>query len=87
MVTQSGSPYYQEGALSLAYKGLSEVFSNVKSYLAFIPTYPSGLWSFTMASKSEFTVRDENVINGIYFNKDVLTGSFYLPEFVKKIIY
>ncbi len=87
VVTQSGSPYYQEGALSLAYKGLSEVFSNVKSYLAFIPTYPSGLWSFTMASKSEFTVRDENVINGIYFNKDVLTGSFYLPEFVKKIIY
>ncbi len=85
-VTQSGSPYYQEKALSLAYKGLSGVFSNVKTYLAFIPTYPSGLWSFTMASERAFKIRDENVINGTYFNKDILAGSFYLPEFVKKII-
>ncbi|SMD30496.1 polyamine aminopropyltransferase [Picrophilus oshimae] len=86
IVTQSGSPYYQPEALKMATKGMLDVFSNVRTYIAFIPTYPSGLWSFTMASKSEIMQRKEKVIPGRYFNEDVLKGSFYLPEFVKNII-
>ncbi|WP_337860293.1 polyamine aminopropyltransferase [Ferroplasma sp.] len=86
VVTQSGSPSYQPSALAMANKGMSEVFKNVKTYLAFIPTYPSGLWSFTMASPSEMKLRDGPVKNGKYFNSDVLAGSFYLPEFVKNIL-
>ncbi|AAT43198.1 polyamine aminopropyltransferase [Picrophilus oshimae] len=86
IVTQSGSPYYQPEALKMATKGMLDVFSNVRTYIAFIPTYPSGLWSFTMASKSEIMQRKDNIIPGRYFNEDVLKGSFYLPEFVKNII-
>jgi spermidine synthase len=85
-VTQSGSPYYQPTALAMAHKGMSNVFGNVKTYCAFIPTYPSGLWSFTMASDKNMQIRSENVNSGKYFNKDILTGSFYLPEFVKNIL-
>ncbi len=86
VVTQSGSPYYQPTALSMAHKGMADIFNDVKTYCAFIPTYPSGLWSFTMASQEELKKRDENPVNGKYFNNDILTGSFYLPEFVKKIL-
>ncbi len=86
VVTQSGSPYYQPTALAMAHKGMSEVFPHVKTYCAFIPTYPSGLWSFTMASGEEMKLRDEKINNGKYFNSDILNGSFYLPEFVKDIL-
>ncbi len=86
VVTQSGSPYYQPAALSMAYRGMSTVFKNVKTYTAFIPTYPSGLWSFTMASPAELKTRDENTVIGKYFNKDILTGSFYLPQFAKNLL-
>ncbi|MEM0139367.1 MAG: polyamine aminopropyltransferase [Ferroplasma sp.] len=86
VVTQSGSPYYQPTALSMAYKGMSAVFPSVKTYCAFIPTYPSGLWSFTMASKSDLAKRDDEVRPARYFNEDILNGAFYLPEFVKNIL-
>ncbi len=86
VVTQSGSPYYQPTALSMAHNGMARIFKYVKTYCAFIPTYPSGLWSFTMASSEEFKKRDEPTVTGKYFNKDILEGSFYLPEFVKNLI-
>ncbi|MCL5989897.1 MAG: polyamine aminopropyltransferase, partial [Candidatus Thermoplasmatota archaeon] len=50
VVTQSGSPFYQPKALKMAYQGLSATFKYARPYCAFIPTYPSGFWSFTMAS-------------------------------------
>ncbi len=86
IVTQSGSPYYQPEALKMATKGMKSVFDNVKTYIAFIPTYPSGLWSFTMASKSEIKQRKDIIKPGKYFNEDILKGAFYLPQFVKNII-
>ncbi len=86
VVTQSGSPYYQPTALSMAHKSMSASFPFVKTYCAFIPTYPSGLWSFTMASESDFVKRAETIKPGRYFNEGILEGSFSLPEFVKDII-
>jgi spermidine synthase len=86
VVTQSGSPSYQPEALEMAHKGMAEVFANVKTYCAFIPTYPSGLWSFTMASPGDMKMRNEKITHGKYFNSDILNGSFYLPEFVKNIL-
>ncbi|MCL4480079.1 MAG: polyamine aminopropyltransferase [Candidatus Thermoplasmatota archaeon] len=87
VVTQSGSPFYQPKALGMAHEEMSEVFSNVKTYTAFIPSYPSGFWSFTMASEEPIKPDRESVkIKGKYFNADILEGSFMLPEFVKELI-
>lgn len=85
MVAQSGSPYYQPKALTMAYRGLKSVFSDVSVYTAFIPTYPSGFWSFTMASSVKL-VPTGDIPPGKYFNADIARGSFKLPEFVKKLI-
>ncbi len=85
VVTQSGSPFYQPKAIELANKGMKKSFPYVRSYVAFIPTYPSGFWSFTMAKKEEIRLRTENVQNGKYFNLEIARGSFSLPEFAKKL--
>ncbi|MGC8505241.1 MAG: polyamine aminopropyltransferase [Thermoplasmata archaeon] len=85
-VTQSGSPYYQPKAIKMAYSGLSGIFSHVKPYTAFIPTYPSGFWSFTLATDSARPLESNICKPGKYFNSEVLNGSFYLPQFVKELI-
>lgn len=86
VVTQSGSPFYQPKALQMAHSGMKKVFQYVKTYTAFIPTYPSGFWSFTMGSEFDPKGRLEEINAGKYFNSDVLRGSFKLPEFVKDLI-
>ena len=85
MVTQSGSPYYQPHALKMAVSGMGKVFGSVRTYVAFIPTYPSGFWSFTMGSRKGLgKVRE--LPTGRYFNSEVLEGCMKFPEFVKKLI-
>lgn len=86
VVSQSGSPFYQPNALELAYSGMKDVFSDVKVYTAFIPTYPSGFWSFTMACNGTLKTRNENVKSGQYFNGEVLEGSFKLPQYVRELL-
>ena len=87
VVTQSGSPFYQPKALTMANSAMREVFPNVSTYTAFIPTYPSGFWSFTVASDSQLKVDDASWLpDGKYFNRDVLKGCFSLPQFVKDLL-
>lgn len=86
VVTQSGSPFYQPKALQMAYSGMTKVFRTVKPYTAFIPTYPSGFWTFTMAMNYEPGIRESSIGSGKYFNKDVLEGAFMLPQFVKDLL-
>lgn len=86
LVTQSGSPYYQPKGIELAYRGMKSVFSNVKIYTAFIPTYPSGFWSFTMGSNVEMQ-HSREINPGKYYNEDIARGAFMLPEFVKELLH
>lgn len=96
MVTQSESPYYNDKVMANCVHCLRDIFgkNNAHCYLSFIPTYTSGMWSFTIASKKEL-----NPINDIdegfhrqflekqtlyYYNTAVHKGAFALPEFVKK---
>lgn len=86
VVTQSGSPFYQPKALQMAHSGMTKVFKTVKPYTAFIPTYPSGFWSFTMGLDYVPSPRVAEIESGKYFNKDVLEGAFKLPQFVKDLL-
>ncbi len=86
VVSQSGSPFYQPNALKMAYSGMRPVFGDVRVYTAFIPTYPSGFWSFTMASDREMKAREENPKKMKYFNGDILSGAFQLPQFVRDLL-
>ena len=58
MVAQSESPFYHAEIQKKMYTNLRAVFPIVEMYQAFIPTYPSGFWSFAFASKTYHPVKD-----------------------------
>ena len=51
LVAQTESPFFNRDILSRAFHGIKSVFPVCRLYLASIPTYPSGLWSFSLGSK------------------------------------
>lgn len=84
-VCQSESPIYYTSIMKKIYKTLQSIYNDVKLYTATVPTYPGGLWSFTMASKNEISVKTDRLVEGNqYVNKEILESCFCLPEFVKK---
>lgn len=88
LVVQSESPFFNEEVIKMAYAGIKQSFPITKLYLANIPTYPSGLWSFTIGSKK---YDPENAISvddnkWKYYNEDTHRASFKLPSFVQDII-
>jgi spermidine synthase len=93
MVAQSESPFYHGEIQKNMYRNLRAVFPIVEMYQAFIPTYPSGFWSFAFASKEYHPVKDfdrERAKNrGFYtkyYNEDLHLGAFMLPTFARENI-
>ncbi|KUG04720.1 spermidine synthase [hydrocarbon metagenome] len=88
LVVQSDSPYYHPDVVKMAYNGIAGIFPLTRLYLANIPTYPSGLWSFTIGSKK---YAPENLVheydNGCrYYTRNLHQAAFQLPALVQKII-
>ncbi|MDD2234800.1 MAG: polyamine aminopropyltransferase [Desulfitobacteriaceae bacterium] len=90
MVAQTESPFFNKDLISRVYKDISSIFPLTKLYLANIPTYPSGLWSFTMGSKrwdpeqieeSKLPHLDTN-----YYCPEIHRAIFKLPGFVKNLL-
>jgi len=91
MVAQTESPILQEEYFKKAISQIKKVFRNVGVYLAFVPTYPSGMWSFTIASDYIDVVntkRPEKVkeLKTKYFCDSIYDCLFSLPKFVQDII-
>ncbi|WP_298038922.1 polyamine aminopropyltransferase [uncultured Desulfuromonas sp.] len=93
MVAQSESPFYHPEIQKKMYANLRSVFPIVEMYQAFIPTYPSGLWSFAFASKRHHPVRDfdreraaKRGFRTRYYNEDLHLGAFMLPTFARENI-
>ncbi|PLX79101.1 MAG: spermidine synthase [Desulfuromonas sp.] len=93
MVAQSESPFYHAEIQKNMYRNLRAVFPIVEMYQAFIPTYPSGLWSFAFASKRYHPVHDfdrsratNRTFETRYYNEDLHLGAFMLPTFARENI-
>ncbi len=95
LVTQSESPHFNTDAFIELNAVLNGIFGkdNVKVLLCSIPTYPSGIWSFNVASKGKCDVLkiNESYYDSFgkhdsleYYNKKIHTASFALPNGVKK---
>lgn len=84
LVTQSGSPFMNPEFIRKAYRGATAYFKYVKPYLSFVPSYPSGMWSYVLASDSE--VKRQRDFQGKYFNDEVCDSLFSLPQFVKDVL-
>lgn len=90
MVAQTESPFFNGDLITSVNKRLNNIFPYVKTYLASIPTYPSGLWSFTMGSK-KYKIEDVDInslqpIETKYFTPEILVAATKLPKFVQDLV-
>jgi spermidine synthase len=89
VVAQTESPFYTKELLQNCHKRLKKVFPIVRTYLAFIPTYPGGLWSFTLGSKQvdPLSIDTDRLpdLGYKYFTKELFKSAFVLPAFVQEL--
>jgi len=96
--TQTESPWVESyhPSMKKVFGALDDLFPIANMYLSFIPLYPAGMWSMGLASMGGSPL-DDKVIKRIqsvskllsslkYYNSDVHSASFALPNFVSKII-
>jgi spermidine synthase len=98
MITQSESPRFNTKVFQEIFACYRDIFGkdHVHCYLAHIPTYPTGMWSFSFSSKSgvnplkafnadkaeSFTQK-----HGLqYYNAAIHSASFALPGYVKTLL-
>jgi spermidine synthase len=90
VVFQSGSPLNNTSTLKKTVQNARELFPIVRTYLATIPLFPSGIWSFTIASKKwDPLLADLNRLQHMdtqYIDPEIFLASFVLPKYVKKIV-
>ncbi|AQQ54323.1 spermidine synthase [Planococcus lenghuensis] len=88
-VAQSDNPWFKADLIRQVQKDVKEIFPITKLYTANIPTYPSGLWAFTIGSKKydPLAVKEERFhdIDTKYYTKELHNASFVLPKFVKDL--
>jgi spermidine synthase len=90
MVCQSESPIFQREFLKRIHVTLKGLFPIVRTYKAIIPSYPGGMWSFTLATlKYDPLDADANLLakETSYINKGIFKSCFELPEFVKGYLF
>ncbi|AVQ47309.1 polyamine aminopropyltransferase [Clostridium botulinum] len=89
-VAQTETPFYLPEVVKKVYDDAKTVFSITKLFMAAIPTYPSGYWSFTIGSKKlDPTAADlSNTIDieTKYYTKALHKASFVLPKFMEDLI-
>ncbi len=98
LVAQTESPFdrWFQDSIRQAHALLGSIFPTVEMYLAHIPTYPTGTWSFSMGSKRVHPVRDFDSAGAAvkiasfgedlrYYNPDVHVAAFALPNFVRRL--
>jgi spermidine synthase len=101
LVSQGESPKFNEKVFVELNQTLKNIFGekNTKISLFYVPTYPTGMWSFQYGIKNLNhhyqleKITDKNSIDEFvakqnlrYYNESIHQASFALPNFVKKLI-
>jgi spermidine synthase len=88
MAAQSESPWFTKEALGRIHRNINGGFKHQRSYVAPIPTYPRGSWSWTVAAQEPIDpkkydqTRFARIEKGLqYLTSDLMTGAFAIPKF------
>lgn len=88
-VAQSDNPWFKAELIQQVYRDVKKIFPVTRLYTASVPTYPSGLWTFTIGSKihDPLKVKQQRFheIETKYYTKEIHFASFILPKFVKDL--
>ncbi|MDP5274670.1 polyamine aminopropyltransferase [Chengkuizengella axinellae] len=89
-VAQTDNPWFKGDLLQKVNQDVKEIFPIVRVYQANIPTYPSGLWTFTMGSKTvdPLNVDETNIpeLPTKYYTPRLHKAAFALPKFVEDLV-
>ena len=93
MVAQSESPFFDQPIVRELYAILNPLFPIRRMYLAPVPSYPSGLWSFVLCSKKYDPILDNRCedlrrlnLNTRYYNEAIHQAAFAIPHFIQELI-
>lgn len=88
-VAQTDNPWFKADLIRKVNRDVREIFPTVRVYTANIPTYPSGLWTFTMGSKKydPLQVDEANIpeLETQYYSPRLHKAAFALPKFVENL--
>lgn len=89
-IAQTETPFYLPDTVKRVYDDAKAVFPITKLFMAGIPTYPSGFWSFTIGSK-KYDPETADLSNTIdidtkYYTKQLHKACFVLPKFIEDIL-
>jgi len=89
-VAQTETPFYLPEVVRKVFSDAKEVFPVTKLFMAAIPTYPGGYWSFTIGSKmydpEEADVPKELRFDTRYYTPKLHKACFALPKYVEELI-
>lgn len=89
-VAQTETPFYLPEVVRKVFSDAREVFPVTKLFMAAIPTYPGGYWSFTIGSKlydpEEADVPKELGFDTRYYTPKLHRACFALPKYVEELI-
>ncbi|MDN5348025.1 MAG: spermidine synthase [Clostridia bacterium] len=89
-VSQTESPLFNRELIRRIQNDLKRIFPIASLYLAPVPTYPGGIWSFSLGSKGphpeSFDWDKAARLNTRFYTPEIHRAAFYLPPFVAEIL-
>jgi len=89
-VAQTETPFYLPEVVRKVFNDARNAFPVTKLFMAAIPTYPGGYWSFTIGSKmhdpEEADVPKELGFGTRYYTPKLHKACFALPKYVEELI-
>ncbi len=93
-VAQTESPFYNKDIIASSVKCLNNLFPVARLYLAPVPSYPGGLWSFALGSKKHrpdnrqdtaLIERCKQAEECRYYTPEIHLAAFDLPPFISQL--
>ncbi|MDD2453860.1 MAG: polyamine aminopropyltransferase [Synergistaceae bacterium] len=87
-VAQTESPFTDTSVVKSAFREMESVFPVTRMYWGAMPTYPSGMWTYTIGSKKHdpSIPQRETPDNVRYYSKQIHTAAFVLPPFLRDLL-
>lgn len=89
-VAQTESPFFNRDLIPRVFKDVSSIFPVARLFLANVPTYPGGLWTFTMGSKKHDPLKVDHAsipdLGTRYYSPKMHGVSLILPPFVEELV-
>ena len=81
------SPFTDTDLMTQAVSEMRRVFPLVKVYWGVVPTYPSGMWTYGLASMKDDPARPLREVSPTrYYTGDIHKASFILPPFLAEML-